>query len=78
MEGLQLGSSIHYVEDGAGQPILFLHGNPTSSYLWRTIIPHFASLGRCIAPALIGMGRSDKSDIDYRFVDHLRHGADSR
>ncbi len=67
------GSSIHYVEEGAGQPILFLHGNPTSSYLWRNIIPHVASLGRCIAPDLIGMGRSDKPDIDYRFVDHANY-----
>ena len=67
------GSSIHYVEEGAGQPILFLHGNPTSSYLWRNILPHVASLGRCIAPDLIGMGKSDKPDIEYRFVDHSRY-----
>ncbi|NNG47353.1 MAG: haloalkane dehalogenase, partial [Deltaproteobacteria bacterium] len=44
------GSKIHYVEESSGDPILFLHGNPTSSYLWRNIIPHLTSLGRCIAP----------------------------
>ena len=48
------GSNLHYVEEGEGDPILFLHGNPTSSYLWRNIIPHVTSLGRAIAPDLIG------------------------
>jgi len=62
------GSKIHYIDKGEGDPILFLHGNPTSSYLWRNIIPHLTSLGRCIAPDLIGMGKSDKPDIEYRFV----------
>ena len=52
---------------------MFLHGNPTSSYLWRNVIPHLAPLGRCIAPDLIGMGRSGKPDIDYRFFDHVRY-----
>jgi haloalkane dehalogenase len=47
------------VERGTGDPIVFLHGNPTSSYLWRNVIPHLESLGRCIAPDLIGMGESD-------------------
>jgi haloalkane dehalogenase len=68
-----LGSSIHYVAEGAGEPILFLHGNPTSSYLWRNVIPHLTSLGRCIAMDLIGMGKSDKPDIEYRFFDHVRY-----
>ena len=52
------GSKMHYVGEGEGDPILFLHGNPTSSYLWRNVIPHVASLGRAIAPDLIGMGKS--------------------
>lgn len=67
------GSRMHYVEAGRGDPILFLHGNPTSSYLWRNVIPHLSPLGRCIAPDLIGMGRSDKPDLEYRFVDHARY-----
>lgn len=68
-----LDSTIHYIDEGSGDPILFLHGNPTSSYLWRNIIPYVTSLGRAIAPDLIGMGRSDKPDIDYRFEDHYRY-----
>ena len=67
------GSKIHYVEEGSGDPILFLHGNPTSSYLWRNIIPYAAGVGRAIAPDLIGMGKSDKPDIEYRFFDHSRY-----
>ena len=67
------GSKIHYVEEGTGDPILFLHGNPTSSYLWRNIIPYAAELDRAIAPDLIGMGKSDKPDIEYRFFDHVRY-----
>ncbi len=67
------GSNIHYVEEGTGDPILFLHGNPTSSYLWRNIIPYAAEIGRAIAPDLIGMGKSDKPDIEYRFFDHVRY-----
>ena len=67
------GSKIHYVEEGTGDPILFLHGNPTSSYLWRNIIPYAAKVGRAIAPDLIGMGKSDKPDIEYRFFDHVRY-----
>jgi haloalkane dehalogenase len=63
------GSKIHYIEEGEGDPILFLHGNPTSNYLWRNIIPYMTSLGRCIAPDLIGMGKSDKPNIDYGFQD---------
>ena len=51
-----LGHNMAYVEAGEGDPIVLLHGNPTSSYLWRGIIPHLTGLGRCIAPDLIGMG----------------------
>ena len=68
-----LGSKMHYVDEGSGDPLLFLHGQPTSSYLWRNIIPHVSSLGRCIAPDLIGFGKSDKPDIEYRFFDHVRY-----
>ena len=67
------GSKMHYVEEGAGDPVLFLHGNPTSSYLWRNVIPHVSPLARCVAPDMIGMGKSDKPDIEYRFVDHSRY-----
>jgi haloalkane dehalogenase len=67
------GANIHYIEKGAGDPILFLHGNPTSSYLWRNIIPHLTSVGRCIAIDLIGMGKSDKPDMEYRFFDHVKY-----
>jgi haloalkane dehalogenase len=63
------GSKIHYIDEGEGDPILFLHGNPMSNYLWRNIIPHLSGQGRCIAPDLIGMGKSDKPDIDYGFQD---------
>ena len=67
------GSRIHYVEAGEGDPLLFLHGNPTSCYLWRNVMPHLAGDARCVAPDLIGMGRSDKPDLDYRLVDHARY-----
>ncbi len=65
------GHKIHYVDEGEGQPILFIHGNPTSSYLWRNIIPHVLPHGRAIALDLIGMGKSDKPDLAYRFEDHV-------
>lgn len=69
-----LGSAMAYVEAGEGDPIVLLHGNPTSSYLWRNIIPHLTDLGRCIAPDLIGMGDSDKVEgCPYRFIDHRRY-----
>ncbi len=68
-----LDSTIHYRESGAGDPIVFLHGNPTSSYLWRNVIPRLEGEGRCLAPDLIGMGQSGKPDIAYRFVDHARY-----
>ncbi len=71
------GLSMAYVEAGAGDPIVLLHGNPTSSYLWRNIIPHLEGLGRCIAPDLIGMGDSDKLESSgpdrYRFVEHRKY-----
>ena len=65
------GSKIHYIEDGTGDPVLFLHGMPASSYLWRNIIPSLSDKARCIAPDLIGMGASDKPDIDYTVFDHI-------
>jgi haloalkane dehalogenase len=72
-----LGSEMAYVEVGEGEPIVFLHGNPTSSYLWRNVLPHLQSVGRCIAPDLIGMGDSDKlpnsGPGSYRFVEHRRY-----
>lgn len=58
---------------GAGTVALFLHGNPTSSYIWRNIMPHVAPVARCIAPDLIGFGQSGKPDIEYRFADHVRY-----
>ncbi len=66
------GAQMHYLEGGdpAGRPILFLHGQPTWSYLWRNVMPHLEPLGRVIAVDLIGMGRSGKPNIDYHFVDH--------
>jgi haloalkane dehalogenase len=72
-----LGRRMAYVEAGGGDPVVFLHGNPTSSYLWRNVMPHVEPLGRCIAPDLIGMGDSDKLDRSgpgsYRFVEHRRY-----
>ncbi|MEM7643950.1 MAG: haloalkane dehalogenase [Pseudomonadota bacterium] len=69
-----LGSTIAYVDEGEGPPVLFLHGNPTSSYLWRNIIPYVTAAGyRAIAPDLIGMGDSGKPAIDYTFADHARY-----
>lgn len=65
------GAKMHYIEQGAGDPILFLHGMPTSSYLWRNIIPYLSPLSRCIAVDLIGMGKSDKPNIDYTIHDHI-------
>ena len=72
-----LGHSMGYVETGEGDPIVFLHGNPTSSYLWRNVMPHVEGKGRLIAPDLIGMGDSDKLEDSgperYRFVEHRRY-----
>lgn len=67
------GSRMHYVEVGSGDPILFLHGIPTSSYVWRWVMPNVARYGRCIAPDFIGMGQSDKPNIAYRIFDHIAY-----
>ena len=67
------GSKIHYIDEGEGDPMLFLHGNPTSSYLWRNIIPHLTNQARCIALDHIGMGKSDKPDIHYGFIDSYNY-----
>ncbi|MBE3557728.1 MAG: haloalkane dehalogenase [Ktedonobacteraceae bacterium] len=69
-----LDTDMAYIDVGAGNPIVFLHGNPTSSYLWRNVIPHLEGLGRCLAPDLVGMGDSGKApQHSYRFVDHARY-----
>ena len=72
-----LGQEMAYVEVGDGDPIVFLHGNPTSSYLWRNIIPYLEGFGRCIAPDLVGMGDSAKlpnsGPDSYAFVEHRRY-----
>ena len=69
-----LGHSMAYLEVGKGDPMVFLHGNPTSSYLWRNVIPHLQNQGRCIAPDLLGMGDSQKQTPSgagtYRFLEH--------
>jgi haloalkane dehalogenase len=71
------GKRMAFHERGEGRAIVFLHGNPTSSYLWRNVIPHVAHLGRCIAPDLLGQGDSAKVDHpgpdSYRFADHRRY-----
>ena len=73
IEGLQMA----YVDVGEGDPIVFLHGNPTSSYLWRNVMPHLEGRGRLIAPDLIGMGDSEKlpdsGETSYRFVEHRKY-----
>jgi haloalkane dehalogenase len=69
-----LDSEMAYVDTGTGDPVVFLHGNPTSSYLWRNVIPHVRPAARCLAPDLIGMGDSGKAPAgSYRFVDHARY-----
>jgi haloalkane dehalogenase len=69
-----LETEISYVDTGAGEPVVFVHGNPTSSYLWRNVIPHVEGVGRCLAPDLVGMGDSGAApDGSYRFVDHVRY-----
>jgi len=69
-----LDSEMAFVDVGAGDPVVFLHGNPTSSYLWRNVIPHVLPLARCLAPDLIGMGESGPAPAgSYRFVDHARY-----
>jgi haloalkane dehalogenase len=70
-----LGSTMAYREAGDREATvaLFLHGNPTSSYIWRNILPLVAPVAHCIAPDLIGFGQSGKPDIEYRFADHIRY-----
>ena len=72
-----LGSRMAYIDEGRGETILFLHGNPTSSYVWRNIIPHVSGMARCVAPDLIGMGDSAKLSPSgperYRFAEHQRY-----
>ena len=66
-------SRLHYTDTGEGGVVLFLHGMPTSSYLWRNITPEMSRFSRCIAVDLIGMGLSDKPDIDYTIHDHIHY-----
>jgi len=68
-----LDSTMYYEDHGDGNPVVLLHGNPTSSYLWRNVIPELTGQARCLAPDLIGMGRSGKPGIAYRFADHARY-----
>jgi haloalkane dehalogenase len=65
-------STLHYQDSGSGTPLVFLHGNPTSCYLWRNVLPAVGA-GRLLAPDLIGMGASGKPDIAYSFHDHARY-----
>jgi len=67
------GHLIHYIDQGSGDPILFLHGNPTYSFIWRNIIPPLSKHARCIAPDMIGMGNSDKPRINYNFDEHYNY-----
>jgi haloalkane dehalogenase len=68
-----LNSWMHYEESGVGPTYVFLHGNPTSSYLWRNVMPALTHPARRLAPDLVGMGRSGKPAIEYRFADHARY-----
>ncbi len=72
-----LGKRMAYIDEGEGDPIVFLHGNPTSSFLWRNIMPHLEGRGRLIAPDLIGMGDSEKLDNSnaqsYTYVEHRKY-----
>jgi haloalkane dehalogenase len=69
-----LDTELAHVDVGAGEPVVFLHGNPTSSYLWRNVIPHVSGAARCLAPDLVGMGESGPAPGgSYRFVDHARY-----
>jgi len=69
-----LDTEMAYIDAGRGKPVVFLHGNPTSSFLWRNVIPHVESVARCLAPDLVGMGHSGKAPAgSYRFVDHARY-----
>jgi haloalkane dehalogenase len=69
-----LDAEMSYIDTGTGDPVVFLHGNPTSSFLWRNIIPWLSKYRRCLAPDLIGMGQSSKSPAkNYRFADHVAY-----
>lgn len=69
-----LDTGMAYIDSGEGEPVVFLHGNPTSSYLWRNIIPFIEAGRRCLAPDLVGMGSSGKPPhSSYRFIDHARY-----
>jgi haloalkane dehalogenase len=68
-----LGSRMSYLEAGSGEPVLFIHGNPTSSYLWRNVIPYVSDTHHAVAVDLIGMGASDKPAIAYTYADHYAH-----
>src|SRR3981081_4365167 len=68
-----LDSTMFFEEEGTGTPFVFLHGNPTSSHLWRHVLPGVGEPARRLAPDLIGMGRSGKPDVPYRFADHARY-----
>jgi haloalkane dehalogenase len=69
-----LDSFMSYRDAGTGDiPVVFLHGNPVSSYVWRNVIPHVSGQARCLAPDLIGMGESGKPDLAYRLADHVRY-----
>ncbi len=72
-----LGQTMAYVDEGQGDPIVLLHGNPTSSYLWRNVLPHLKDLGRCVVPDLIGMGDSaplpNSGPDRYGFVEHYEY-----
>jgi haloalkane dehalogenase len=68
-----LDSTMHYQDSGTGAPLVFLHGNPTSSHLWSNVLPHIGASRRLLAPDLIGMGSSGKPDIAYSFADHARY-----
>ena len=69
-----LDTEIEYVDTGRGDPIVFLHGNPTCSYQWRNVVPYVSKVGRCVAPDLVGMGRSGTSPKhSYRFIDQARY-----
>lgn len=69
-----LDSHMAYIEAGSGRPIVLIHGNPTSSFIWRSVIPHLEQHGRCLAPDLIGMGASGKpKGCAYRYADHARY-----
>ncbi|WP_165351144.1 haloalkane dehalogenase [Ciceribacter ferrooxidans] len=68
-----LGSTMSYLEQGKGEVVLFLHGNPSAAYLWRNVIPSVSLSHRAVAVDLIGMGHSGKPDIQYGFADHARY-----